>query len=493
MSYYGIVVQLEGVRKHPGADRLQLASCLSNQVVVGLEAKDGDVNIFFPVDGKLSTEFLTVNNLCPVLDDQGKRIGGGFFDVKGRVRAQKFRGERSEGFAIPLESLAYTDYFIAGLKVGDQITELNGHKICEKYITASTARAQKAAALKAAKVKVLNFPEHVDTEQFRFVGKDIPAGSLIYISVKEHGTSQRYAHTLMTRNNVQGHAVKIVAPIKTVLRKTPLKKYANEICRRLNNAIIRVTSRFVTKPRHIHVIGTRRTVLDQNTSTSFYQLEHGSEQFRYNVVQGITLHRGEILYGEVVGWVLPDKPIMSQGISKEIKRSFDKTFSQQYPGEQMVYKYGVPNGGAEFHVYRIAHVNEDGVTYDLPWTQVVKRCKELGLKTVRLMDLTEVKAKSDDGSTLTYYYKNPFLYDGNVRDLQELVNSLLEKPSIIDPSHIEEGVVLRVEQPDGDIKYIKQKSFAFGVLEGYAKLDDNYIDAEEGGTTPVDDITEESA
>lgn len=648
MSYYGVIVTLEGVRKHPGGDRIQLATCLGNQVVVGLEAKDGDLNVYFPVDGKLSEEFLTYNNLLPVLDDQGKRIGGGFFDVKGRVRAQKFRGERSEGFAIPVASLEYTGYPTTSLKVGDQITELNGHKICEKYVTEKTARAQRAQQLKTAKVKVLNFPEHVDTEQFRFVAKDIPAGSLVYISAKEHGTclvkstkitmadgskkkicdiktgdivlgrdntgklvnsvvtkgafttgktrewtevyvknpyvakkkghkwfkitctpdhpignkngyteakdlavsdpvilacfdlaltqtqfegdstisgshsvlkpyeyysyvedikhkarkahintkkydittetsnffannilvhnSQRYAHTLMTRNWIQGYVVGIVPVIKTILRATPLRQYANDVCRVLNNVLVRLTSArvFVTRPKYIYAIGTRRTVLDQNANTSFYQLEHGSEQFRYNVVRGIPLHKGEILYGEVVGWVLPDKPIMSQSISKEVKKSFDKEFSRLYPGDQMVYKYGVPNGSAEFHVYRIAHVNEDGVVYDLPWTQVVARCKELGLKTVQLMP--ELFLSS---SGIQMKYDNPFLYNGNVRDLQELVNSLLERPSVLDPSHLEEGVVLRVEQPDGVIKYIKQKSFAFGTLEGYLKLSEDYVDIEE--------------
>jgi len=481
MSYYGVIVNLEGVRKHPGGDRLQLATCLGNQVVVGLSAKDGDVNVFFPIDGKLSEEFLKENDLLPVLDEQGKRIGGGFFDTKGKIRAQKFRGERSEGFAIPVVALSYTGYPIDKLKIGDQITELNGKVVCTKYINEKTLKAQRFAALKVAKVKVLNFPEHVDTEQFRFVGKDIPERSLIYISAKEHGTSQRYAHTLMTRNWAQAHVVKIVPPLKSLLRKTPLRKYANDFSRRLNNVLIRLTSGKLctTKSKYIHAIGTRRTVLDQNTSTSFYQIEHGSEQFRYNVMQGISLHKGEILYGEVVGWVLPDKPIMSQSISKEIKKSFDKVFSKQYPGDQMIYKYGVPNGSAEFHVYRIAHVNEDGHVVDLPWTQVVRRAKELGLKTVQLMELKYAKVQDGVFPVVAYNYQNPFIYDGNIRDLQELVNNLLEMPSILDMSHIEEGVVLRIEQPDGTIRFIKQKSFAFGVLEGYMKLDDNYVDTEE--------------
>ena len=95
------------------------------------------------------------------------------------------------------------------------------------------------------------------------------------------------------------------------------------------------------------------------------------------------------------------------------------------------------------------------------------------------MELKYAKVQDGVFPVVAYNYQNPFIYDGNIRDLQELVNNLLEMPSILDMSHIEEGVVLRIEQPDGTIRFIKQKSFAFGVLEGYMKLDDNYVDTEE--------------
>ena len=37
MAYVAYVTALKNVRKHPNADRLQLAECFSNTVVVGLD------------------------------------------------------------------------------------------------------------------------------------------------------------------------------------------------------------------------------------------------------------------------------------------------------------------------------------------------------------------------------------------------------------------------------------------------------------------------
>lgn len=58
------------------------------------------------------------------------------------------------------------------------------------------------------------------------------------------------------------------------------------------------------------------------------------------------------------------------------------------------------------------------------------------------------------------------------------VEELTDGPSVLDPTHIREGIVLRVESNQG-IEHIKNKSWWFGVLEGYIKSDDSYIDLEE--------------
>lgn len=51
--YQAIVSSLKNVREHPNADRLKLADIRGVQVVVGLNAQEGDLGIFFPEDGRL--------------------------------------------------------------------------------------------------------------------------------------------------------------------------------------------------------------------------------------------------------------------------------------------------------------------------------------------------------------------------------------------------------------------------------------------------------
>lgn len=41
MAYCGYITRLKNVRKHPNADRLQMAECFGNTVIVGLEYTEG--------------------------------------------------------------------------------------------------------------------------------------------------------------------------------------------------------------------------------------------------------------------------------------------------------------------------------------------------------------------------------------------------------------------------------------------------------------------
>lgn len=51
MAYCGYVTTLKNVRKHPNADRLVLADCFGNTVCVTNSYKEGDIGVYFPVDG----------------------------------------------------------------------------------------------------------------------------------------------------------------------------------------------------------------------------------------------------------------------------------------------------------------------------------------------------------------------------------------------------------------------------------------------------------
>ena len=141
-----IIAKLEDVRKHGNADRLKIATVCGNTVIVGLDAKDGDMVVYFDSNLKLSQQYLSANNLysesyAGMNSDPTK---WGYFGKSGRVKAQRFRGEISNGYPADLESLTKAvliKYF--NPKVGDVFTHINGVEICSKYIVGKEAKGQK--------------------------------------------------------------------------------------------------------------------------------------------------------------------------------------------------------------------------------------------------------------------------------------------------------------------------------------------------------------
>jgi aldehyde dehydrogenase (NAD+) len=63
----------------------------------------------------------------------------GMFDTNRRVRAQKFRGEVSDGFWVPLSNFSFIKGSVL-VDEGFEFDELNGTPICSKYINPATAK-----------------------------------------------------------------------------------------------------------------------------------------------------------------------------------------------------------------------------------------------------------------------------------------------------------------------------------------------------------------
>ena len=146
-----IITTLANVREHPNADRLKLATVLGTQVIVGLEAKDGDLVIYFDSNLRLSHEYLHYNNLY---SNKEMNADPGYFGKNGRVRAQRFRGEISNGYVAELSSIdalavatGITDnnqrvYPSFSLKVGDEFTHIDDVEICSKYFAEKSGGVQ---------------------------------------------------------------------------------------------------------------------------------------------------------------------------------------------------------------------------------------------------------------------------------------------------------------------------------------------------------------
>lgn len=455
MAYTVVIAKLENVRKHSNADRLNVASCLGYQVIVGLEAKEGDVVVLFPDDGQLSEAFAKANDLVGYTDENGERKGG-YFDASRRVRAQKFRGEKSEAFVIGLHSLAFTGFSLDKLEVGMKFTELNGVPIANKYVTEATLRA---AAANKPKTPKLNeslkrmFPEHLETDQLRHARADELMG-LVTLTAKLHGTSGRSARL-------------------KVSEERPLKWY-EELYFAFADAFFDYDTHlfnwFLSEPKKEQlrrrpveetwksVYGTRRVIKGEVRG----EVNEVDKDFREKCHQILAPHvkQNEVWYYEIVGFEETGRPIMSTVDCSKMGKEFVKRF-----GKTMTYKYGCLPGTCEIYVYRIAVMGEDGGMLELPWGVVKERCRKAGVKHVPEIEQILVSSVIA-AETLKNY-------------IEHLNEERLDIADPIDLSHVREGVVVRVDDlAAGKMSLKKLKTLSFRILEGIVK-DAGVVDTEE--------------
>jgi RNA ligase (TIGR02306 family) len=428
--YKATVLRIKNVRPHPNADRVKLATCHGNQVVVGLDVEEGHMGVYFPCDGQLSHEFCHANNLYREASlNKFPDEKGGMFDANRRVRAQKFRGEISDGFWVPLHQFGFIQ--VSGLDVeGFEFDEWCGVHICNKYVNPNTivaAQQNKNKKAKVAKTSVM-FKEHFDTEHFGKYLHEFKNDEQIIITEKLHGTSGRVAHALIDRE---------------LTWKDKLAKFIGAK---------------VKDQDWGYLSGTRRVVLEETSGTQYHDptiREIAFSKFKDN------LRKGETVYFEIVGFETTGVSIMP---AVDVTKLNDKELLRKY-GNLMYYSYGCAPRTCEIYVYRITITNEDGQSVDLSWNDVKSRCSEIGVKYVPEIACMTVNSLGED--------------DRDKQDeLFKLVDAYAQGDSLIDNGHLREGVCVRIDQYGIKPKVYKHKSFNFKVLEGIIK-DSGVVDAEE--------------
>lgn len=426
--YCGYVTTIKEIHKHSNADRLQCATIYGNNVIVDLSYYIGQKVVYFPVDGQLGEEFANDNNLVRKKDESGNNIGGYLDPDKRNIAALKLRGEKSDGLVLPIEVLSkYTD--ITKLKDGEEITVLNGHEICKKYIPNKSTDQKSTKPIKVKNKKeekeTVSYPyfaEHKDTAQLAYNEAAFHEGDTIYITRKLHGTSARTSRTL-----------------ELTTKKYP--KWIKKILHKSN----KVTSKYNV------ISGTRKVVL-RSYDGGFY----GNNAFRkkYHDYFAERLPKGMTVYYEIVGWITENTPIMPRCKNSLVK---DKEFTKQY-GKETVFTYGCEPGDNDIYVYRITMTNEDGIVTEIPTEETQIWCERLGVKYVPLLE--------------------KFLYT-TWEDLNTRCEKYLDVPEpLANGSHITEGVVVRIDNRSTFAAY-KTKSFGFKVLEGIIKDTSDTPDIEE--------------
>lgn len=437
-EHCGYVVKVNELRKHPNADRLNIATFFGNDTCVSLDIVKGEIGIYFPVDLQLSEEFCLENHLLRKKPDGTPDTG--YMDPKKRnVTAVRLRGEKSDGLYLPLNCVVYTGINLDELNIGDTITTLNGHEICKKYIPIRKHHSadNKVNRIRKKKVPVAPlFVEHADTEQLAYNMNAFKNGDLVEITLKMHGTSGRTGYLPRLVDIVPTNVLAVFCEIKDRERKL----------NKLQKAMIAYFDKH-SKPKYDWglVSGTRRTVLD-----SFDGGFYGSNEFREKHEKTFEgkLHKDETVYYEIVGFTDDGTPIMPKASNKKLN---NKEFIKQY-GEETIFSYGCDpdNKKSDLYVYRMTTTNEDGDVVEYTPDFMRYRCEQMGVKCVLLLWRGFIPEEVNPGEYI-----------------KEIAEKYYDGPDPVGKTHVREGVVCRILNRPGFAAY-KHKNYDFKCLSGIA-------------------------
>ncbi len=392
-----------------GLDNLVEVNVQGNSCLIGKDSPEDELYLFFPCESQISHEFLRMNNLYRHetlnIDPSQK----GFFEDTRRVKAIKFRGIISSGFVLPIKSIGFLNgkYIPSELKVGDEFNEIDGIEICRKYIRKSNIPGQ--TGFKNPRAKILDniidsklAPEHPDTAHFLKNIHKFNHDTMIAITYKLHGTSARTYNTLVR---------------KKLIWKQKLAKF------------FRIP---IVEEDYEYVAASRRTL----KSVGFEELPGKNHYYTSGDLWSEVakkwlegkLNKGESVYYEIIG--------------------------KTYNGEEIQGGYSYGFSEPKIFIYRIANINPDGIEIDLSYDQMQERAIQLGLEVVPEFfrgTLGQFIDKYDNGQTYT--------------DLEDplkriFYNQLLEQPSILDNTVVEEGFCIRIDRyPKAETFKIKSKKF----------------------------------
>jgi len=420
-NYLAKVVKLGELRKHPSADRLQIAFIDGQNVITGLNAKVDDIYIYFPLESRLSSEYLRWSNSYSKSELNADKSVKGFFPSVSRVKTNKFRGIFSEGYIVPIQSLI--DWLaskkikasIGDFEVGTEFSHYGDTFICDKYINYDALRRvqniennsknKKGKVKREFKLVDNQFRLHIDTAPLKKNLSSLNPDDFISISEKIHGTSGVFSK---------------------VLCKKSLNFY-EKIINKLGINIVNTHYDYLWSSRKV----IKNAYADKK-SESFYDVDiWGLVAKEINPF----LKDGMSFYVEIYGQ-LPN--------GKWIQKDFD---------------YGTKTGQHDYAIYRITYTNPSGEVFEFTEQQIALYCKKYNLKTVPYHYI---------GYAKDLVAPTKWLESKDDRDLdvwrEELLNHLITKYTEMDCPLCfnkvpREGVVVRKFNDYADVYKLKSLRF----------------------------------
>lgn len=448
--YTAILTSLSNVRPCPGADRLLLADAAGYQVLVGKGHAEGEPGIVFPEGGQIDHDFALANKLYRKHPETGEAMGG-MLEPNRRIRALVLRGQESMGLWLPLSSL---DCFGVDEYVeGKQITEWAGREVVRRYETPLQHERRASAGGAVAKHKGEQpLPQHYDTPQWRSF-QIPPDWTHAYVTEKLHGTSARTGRVLVH-----------------VERRTRFGRWLE------SKGLLR------RREEYRVISGTRRCLLTEGAQG---EKGAGYRQAFHDLLAPHVLD-GEVWYYEIVGFdergvsIMAAHHIDDQAIGD---KRVAKALREANGGEsRVVYHYGckpdgiMPNSAEDVfymrdevpalrccaYVYRITQGDRE-LTHD----EIEERVDQVGKLALRFIPCIDL-----------------FTHENTTAEVLRSQVNVLTRGSGHAGVPLREGVCVRFERHDGVEREVvspalKHKGFLFCALEGIARNDQDFVDAEE--------------
>jgi hypothetical protein len=417
-NYTTTVVTLPVKQPVEGLDNLVKVNIQGNDCLISKDSPELGLYLFFCSETKLSDKFLSANNLYRDSSKNKDKEKKGFFEDNGRVKAIKFKGIISSGFLIPINSLKnisdLEEMSYAGVYPGFEFNEILGVEICRKYIR-KPERKKGMSNIPTKRIDEIVdqkfVPEHFDTSHLMKNLHHLQKNTRIVVNYKLHGTSARYYNTLTSRNLT----------------------WLEKIAKRFGVKVAEEDYNYVCASRRVIKSVGFEELPDKN---HFYNSGDLWSRVGEEFIKD-KLNKGEAIYCEIIG--------------------------KTYNGENIQHGYSYGLDKPEVYVYRISNINAQGIEVDLSYEQMIERCKELNLKPC---------PEFFNGTVQEFIYKYSMTLMYRNEDVPELMeeifyDKLLEKPSILDPTVVEEGFCVRIDTyPKPMIFKIKSKKFLIheGVL-----------------------------
>jgi len=350
-NYCATIIEVKNLIPLDNCDNLVWLPIFWYTCIVSKDVKIWDIGIVFTAEVKLSDEYCRENNLYRHAELNKDKEQKGYIEDHRRVKAMKFRWNKSSALFMPLSSLNYLWISEKELTIWNSFNEIDWKEICSKFIPVMNwpKNKQRGTQKRFERIDCKTFPEHLETENYFRNSTKYKNQDWITITQKLHWTSWRFWYVKVRRK---------LGRFERLLKKF----WVN-----------------IAEIEYDYIAGSRKVIKDAKVDKEFnhyYKSDIWNEKLEECKT---SIPKDYILYWEII-WRVGEAPI------------------------QKWYTYRIPKGESKLYIYRIAITNDDWITVDLDYYTMREFCLANGLNCVPLLREWEHKDFNANLYLDTKYY-----------------------------------------------------------------------------------------